>query len=120
MTEAEEIVDHLLENEPYGPPAPDKWTNALGSARNLRTLHRQAGETLKQIDQAIQMERQRKLHGWEKGDVVQYIRASDKFKGYSSFGATKRGSLPPDAIVGVKLKDGREITFDLAVFPERE
>lgn len=109
----------LLENEPYGPPAPDKWTNALGSTREMRRLHRQAGDNLKKMDTAVQLERQRHIHGWEKGDVVQYVKAAQKYpRNYGFHNHSGRRTLPPDAIVGVKLKDGREIDFDMAVFPE--
>jgi hypothetical protein len=120
---AEHIVTNLLENDVYGPPAPDNFTNAVGSTRQLRSLHRQAAAKMIQMDSALQIERQLRKAGVTRDQVSSYIRADQAYpKNYSGVLGVpmRRGTLPADAIVGMHLEDGREIMFDLAVIPEKE
>lgn len=116
------IVNSLLENEVYGPPAPDKFLNAIGSTRQLMDLQRRQAKTMIELDRSLQMERQLRKHGVTRDQVSHYLRADAVYpnKYLPSLGAIRRrGALPPDAIVGMKLNDGREIMFDMAVMPEK-
>lgn len=114
----EHIVAVLLENEPYGPPAPDSFTNAVGSTRHLRSLHQQQIALMVKLDTALQLERQLKKIGVKRDQVMRYVRADEKYPQNYRMGRPNRGTLPPDALVGMHLNDGREIVFDMAVFPE--
>jgi hypothetical protein len=120
MNEAEQIVKHLLEDE-YGPPAPDNFTDALTSMSDLMALERKKLATMQQLGPATALERQLRKHQITRDHVSSFIRADQKYpEKYSRMrpgGA--RGSLPPDAIVGLHTDDGREIIFDLAIMPER-
>lgn len=119
MNKAESLVSVLLESDVYGPPAPDSFLNAVGSTRHLRSLHQQQIATMVQLDTALQVERQLKKAGVTRDQVERYIRANEKYpKNYPAYGH-KKGTLPPDALVAMRLKDGREIEFDMAAFPER-
>jgi hypothetical protein len=117
---AAKIVDILLENDQYGPPAPDNFTNALSSMGDLMALERKKLATMQKLGPATALERQLRKHGITRDHVSSYIRADQKYpQNYSRIrpgGA--RGSLPPDAIVGLHTDDGREIIFDLAIMPE--
>jgi hypothetical protein len=55
---AEKLVDHLLEADEYGPPAPDNFTNAMGTLSHLRELERQKAATMAKIGPALGIERQ--------------------------------------------------------------
>jgi hypothetical protein len=113
------IVANLLENDVYGPPAPDNYLNAVGSTRDLRALHAQAAKKMIELDSALQIERQLKKHQVTRDQVSSYIRAHQKYPEKYTLGRMGRGTLPPDAIVGMNLEDGREIIFDIAVIPEK-
>jgi hypothetical protein len=45
---AEQIVNKLLEADEYGPPAPDNFTNAMGTMHQLRDLEKQKLATMAQ------------------------------------------------------------------------
>lgn len=116
---AEEIVNVLLEADEYGPPAPDNFTNAQDSMRNLMGLERQKLATMQKLGPALGLERQLRKHNVTREQVTSYIRAQDKYPGtYSRLRPAPKGQLPPDAIVGIRLDDGREIIFDMAIMPE--
>ena len=115
---AEKIVDILLETE-YGPPAPDNFTGAQDSMKNLMSLERKKLATMQKLGPALGLERQLRKHGITREQVANYVRADQKYPNqYSRLRPAPRGALPPDAIVGIKLRDGREIDFDLAIMPE--
>jgi hypothetical protein len=121
---AEQIVTELLEADEYGPPAPDNFTNAMGTAKELRDLTLKKAETLGRMGPSLGIERQLRQHGVTRDQVQSFIRARDKYParyGVTSSGQMFRpalkGNLSPDAIVGMRLQDGREIMFDLAVLP---
>lgn len=117
---AEQIVNDLLEADEYGPPAPDNFTNAMGSMHQLRDLERQKLALMVQMGPALGLERQLRKHGVTRDQVSSYIRAQDKYPAkYTALRHAPRGTLPPDAIVGMRTKDGQEIMFDLAVMPEQ-
>jgi hypothetical protein len=117
---AEQLVEHLLEADEYGPPAPDNFTNAMGSMDNLLDLEQKKLATMKQLKPALGLERQLRKHGVTRDHVSSYIRAQDKYPGsYSRYRPNPRGQLPPDAIVGIRTDDNREIMFDLAVMPQQ-
>jgi hypothetical protein len=67
----ESIVENLID-EPYGPPIPDKWQAAVGSLRHLRDLHRKADDNMRELDKALQFERQLKKLGLTKEQVAGY------------------------------------------------
>lgn len=116
---AEQIVNHLLETD-YGPPAPDNFTNAMGTAQDLIGLEQKKLQTMKQLVPALGIERQLRKHGIARDQIASYIRAQDKYPGtYSRMRPAPRGQLPPDAIVGIRTNDGQEIMFDLAVMPQQ-
>lgn len=118
---AEQIVNRLLESEPYGPPAPDNFTNAMSSAKDLIGLEQKKLQTMKELVPALGIERQLRKHGIARDQVGSYIRAQDKYPGqYSRLRPAPRGALAPDAIVGLRTKDGQEIMFDLAVLPQQQ
>jgi hypothetical protein len=114
---AEHIVTNLLENDIYGPPAPDNYLNAVGSTRDLRALHQQAAKKMIQLDTALQIERQLKKYGVTRDQVSSYIRADQKYPDNYRLGVGSKRNLPPGAIVGMNLEDGREIIFDMAAMP---
>ncbi len=117
---AEQIVNELLEADEYGPPAPDNFTNAMGSMSHLMSLERQKLATMQKLGPSLGLERQLRKHNVTRDQVTSYIRAQDKYPGtYNRYKPNPRGQLPPDAIVGIRLNDGREILFDLAIMPEQ-
>lgn len=116
---AEELVNHLLEADEYGPPAPDNFTQAQDSMRNLMGLERQKLATMQKLGPALGLERQLRKHNITREHVSSYIRAQDKYPGtYSRYKPAPRGQLPPDAIVGIRTDDNQEIMFDMAIMPE--
>jgi hypothetical protein len=116
---AEQIVDKLLEADEYGPPAPDNFTQAQGTMKELMGLERQKLATMQKLGPALGLERQLRKHGVTRDQVTSYIRAQDKYPGtYNRYKPNPRGQLPPDAIVGIRLNDQREIIFDMAIMPE--
>lgn len=118
---AVQLVDHLLESDLHGPPAPDNFTNAMGTMQNLMSLERKKLDTMQQLGPALGIERQLRKHGITRDQVAGYIRADQEYpRNYSSLNpAGRRGGLPADAIVGINLNDGRKIMFDLAVLPKQ-
>jgi hypothetical protein len=118
---AEEIVNELLEADEYGPPAPDNFTDAMGSMSELMALEKQKMATMAELGPSLGIERQLRKHGVTRDQVSSFIRAQDKYPGrYTAMRPAPRGALPPKAIVGMRLNDGREIMFDLAVLPRQE
>lgn len=116
---AERIVANLLENDVYGPPAPDKFTDAMGTAKQLFDLERQKLDLMAKLGPSLGLERQLRKHGVTRDQVTSFIRAQDKYPGQYGRMIQRRGQLPADAVVGMRLDDGREIMFDLAVLPEK-
>jgi hypothetical protein len=116
---AEQIVDNLLEADEYGPPAPDNFTNAMGTAGHMRELTKQKAALMSELVPSLGLERQLRKAGVTRQQVLSFIRAQDKYPGkYAMLRQPPRGGLPPDAIVGMRLEDGTEIMFDLAVMPK--
>lgn len=118
---AEQIVNKLLETEEYGPPAPDNFTHAMGTTRELMDLEKKKLSTMAQLGPALGIERQLRKHGVTRDQVSSFIRAQDKYPAkYPAYRPAPRGALPPTAIVGMRTNDGREIMFDMAVMPQEQ
>lgn len=117
---AEQIVTHLLEADEYGPPAPDNFTGAMDTMAHLRELEKKKLATMAKIGPALGIERQLRKHGVTRDQVSSFIRADQKYRNRYGYTSLSRRGLPPDAIVGMRLDDGREIMFDLAVMPQQQ
>src|SRR3546814_13911479 len=78
MTTSERIVNRLLENDFQGPPAPDNFLNAVGSTRDLRDLDRKKDTVMRQMEVALQVERQLRKAGDTHDQVAHFIRAEEK------------------------------------------
>jgi hypothetical protein len=129
---AEQIVNELLEADEYGPPAPDNFLNAMGTAKHLRDLTLKKAETLGQLVPSLGIERQLRKHGLTRNQVARWIRAEQEYpQHYPRFPKfeqvpvpgmegefTRRKVNPPwpaNAIVGIETNDGQKILFDMPV-----
>lgn len=112
------VVRALLESDVYGPPPPDAYLGLTGTSEKLSAMHAEASALMARSAIAFQLERQRKKHGVEKSDVDSYIRADVEYPhNYSP--KFVRGSLPAGALVGMWLKNGKKVIFDMAVLPKQ-
>lgn len=130
MSETPDILVGLIleDGELYGPPAPDKHLQALGTMRHIRMLKHKADRQMAKIEVALQLERQFKKLGITKADVGHYVRQCDtEIHSVGTFSAQVRdifGSYnamkvrkppyPEDTILGVELTGNRGfVKFDL-------
>lgn len=129
---AEQIVNNLLEADEYGPPAPDNFTNAMGTMSHLRSLEKQKIELMGKMGPALGIERQLRKAQITRDQVARWLRADQVYpEKYPRIPKTelvpvpgmegeftRRRVNPPwpgDTLVGLETNDGQKIMFDLPV-----